>query len=66
MQVWAHLVWPAKDGERPETRGEPRVQDVLILLQRKGTVASECLGSFGGLLEGSTHNPVLAVGVLDD
>ena len=41
------LVWPTKRRKRPERRGEPRIQDVLVARQR--LAACHCNGLFLGM-----------------
>ena len=55
------LVGPAHDGEGPEARGEPGVEDVLVLLQLEGLASSKDLGALERLLLGAADDPVLAV-----
>ena len=55
------LLRPAQDRPWPETGGEPRVEDVFILLERELRAVGEDLGAFGGFVECATDDPVLAV-----
>jgi hypothetical protein len=58
------LLRPAEDRERPETRGEPSVKNVLILLECKLRITGELLGALCRFLNCTANNPVLAVRIL--
>lgn len=55
------LVWPAQSGEGPETRGEPGVKNVFVLLEGE-LLAGECsLGLLLSLLTSLASEPPLAI-----
>lgn len=55
-----HLLRPSLDGERPETRREPSVENILILLEHKGLTGELLLGALLRLLLVATDNPELS------
>ena len=59
--VWAYLLGPTHDGPGPKTRGEPGVEDVLVLLERELGIAGQLLRVGGRFLESTADDPVLTV-----
>ncbi|KAI3493165.1 hypothetical protein L1887_42182 [Cichorium endivia] len=55
------LFGPAHDGEGPEAGAEPRVEHVLVLLERVALAAGELVGALLRLLERPADDPELVV-----
>lgn len=59
-----YLFWPAHDREWPESRREPSIENVFILLQCEFGARSEGSCSLCSFFNITAHNPVLAIRVL--
>ena len=61
-----HLFRPAHGRERPESRREPGIKDILVLLKRELRAIGQFLRTFGRLSKIAADDPVLAVGTLEE